>query len=122
MSVRTKKPPIEVQITMGGRVLYFSGIPSSKLKHVVENLKDYQYEIPSWRDVAKGKISESGGESAYMVRAARESAGMTQVELANRLEIPQPNLSAIESGRRSIGKALAKKLGKVFGLDYRVFL
>lgn len=107
---------------LGGKVLYFTGIPDTKLKGVVENLKDYRYELPSWRDVAKGKISEAGGESAYMVRAARESAGMTQSELASKLDVPQPNLSAIENGRRPVGKALAKKLGKLFHLDYRVFL
>ncbi len=32
------------------------------------------------------------------------------------------NISQIETGKRSVGKNLAKRLAKIFNLDYRVFL
>lgn len=57
-----------------------------------------------------------------MVKSAREAAGLTQAKLAKKLNIPQSNISQIETGRRSVGKNLAKRLAKIFNLDYRVFL
>ena len=61
-------------------------------------------------------------EVTHLIRSARKAAGLSQVALADKLGMPQANLSQIETGKRSVGKALAKKLAKVFGLDYRVFL
>jgi len=34
----------------------------------------------------------------------------------------QPNISAMEKGERPIGKNLAKKLGELFNIGYKVFL
>ena len=36
-----------------------------------------------------------------LLREARLAAGLTQAGLAARTEVPQPNISAYESGRRS---------------------
>ena len=47
---------------------------------------------------------------------------MTLVKLAHAVGTKYPNLSAIENDRRVIGLAMARKLGKVFGADYRKFL
>ncbi|MFM8314892.1 MAG: helix-turn-helix transcriptional regulator, partial [Deltaproteobacteria bacterium] len=48
--------------------------------------------------------------------------GLTQAQLADKLNIPQSNISQIETGKRSVGKNLAKRLSRIFNLDYRVFL
>ena len=42
--------------------------------------------------------------------------------LAKILNITQTNLSAMENGRRAIGKELAKRLAETFEIDYRIFL
>ena len=41
---------------------------------------------------------------------------------AKKINITQTNLSAIENGRRSIGKELAKRISEVFNIDYRILL
>jgi DNA-binding XRE family transcriptional regulator len=123
MSVPTKKLPTEVQILFEGKLLRFTGVPSAKLKPIVSALKDYQEGgLVPWREAAKGRIKIAGSESAYMVKAAREGAEMTQEDLAEKLHVPQSNISQIETGKRPIGKNLAKRLAKIFNLDYRVFL
>ncbi len=45
-----------------------------------------------------------------MVRVARETHEMTQAELSKKSGIPQPAISAIESGRESLGIERAEKL------------
>ena len=56
------------------------------------------------------------------LRGARVKEGLTQIELADLTGVPQPNISDIENNKRTIGKELAKKFGKVLNVDYRVFL
>lgn len=55
-------------------------------------------------------------------RGIRAKTGMTQAEVAKRLRITQADVSKIESGKRPIGKALAKRIEKEFKIDYRRFL
>ena len=122
MSAPMRKLPTEVQIFLQGKVLRFSGVPSSKLKPIVVALKEYEEGTVPWREAAKERIAASGGEGAHMLKSAREGAGLTQSQLATKLKIPQSNVSQMETGARSIGKNLAKRLSKIFDLDYRVFL
>ena len=122
MPVAMKKPHTELQVNMGGHLYLFKNVPASKLKPIISSLDEYKDEAIDWREVARDRIKSSGGETAHMVRSARRAAGLTQVELAKKLGMPQANLSQVETGNRSVGKALAKKMAKVFDLDYRVFL
>lgn len=46
-------------------------------------------------------------EAGQLVRAARMNAGLTQVELAQRLGVEQPRVSAIEAGRGRDGPSYA---------------
>ncbi len=55
-------------------------------------------------------------------RGIRAKTGLTQEELAKKLRISQADVSKIERAKRTIGKALAKKIEKEFGIDYRRFL
>lgn len=55
-------------------------------------------------------------------RGIRSKNNLTQGEVAERLGIDQSDVSKIEKGKRSIGKALARKIEKEFGIDYRRFL
>ena len=122
MSAPTKKCPIEVEVRTDDEVIRFMDVPPAKLKAIIISLKEYREEAIPWRDLAKGRIKAGGGEAAYMVRLARERADLTQVELAAKLGMPQANLSQIETGKRAVGKTLAKRFSKVLGMDYRVFL
>jgi len=73
-----------------------------------------------WREVAKKELIH--GEAAVVVRASRERAEMTQAGLAKQLGVSQGYVSDIEHGKRPIGKDMAKRLGKLFSINYRMFL
>ncbi len=122
MSAPMKKRRIEVEVKSEGRTMRFTGVPAAKVKPLLILLKGYETESVPWREVAGERIKGSGGEAAHMVRVARERLGITQVKLAEKLQMPQGNISQIENGKRPVGKSLAKRLGKIFNLDYRVFL
>ena len=56
-------------------------------------------------------------DAPALVRAAREDAGLTQVALAELAGVSQPNLAAIESGKRSVSPELLEQLLRA--ADYR---
>jgi DNA-binding XRE family transcriptional regulator len=66
----------------------------------------------------RGLVPDSGKPSAAL-RAYRDRLELTQIELAKRCGIPQPHISAMEAGRRTIGLSVAKKLALALGVDYR---
>ena len=53
---------------------------------------------------------------------ARGREGLTQRELAKLTGIPQRHISEMENGKRTIGKEVAKKLGKALNISYKAFL
>ena len=53
---------------------------------------------------------------------ARGKEGLSQRQLAALTGIPQRHISEMENGKRPIGKANAKILGKALMIDYRVLL
>ena len=56
------------------------------------------------------------------LRGARGLREMTQAQLAAKIGVSIPNLSAMENNRRSIGKAMARKLAEALDFSYQVFL
>ena len=56
------------------------------------------------------------------LRGARHREGLTQGQLADKIGIPQRHISEMENGKRPIGKAMARRLGKALNIGYRVFL
>lgn len=91
-------------------------IKERKPKQPLPNKKN----IP-WRESAKREF-EKYTEVGAMVRAGRYKAGLTQKALADKLEILPHHVSEMEHGKRPVSKRMAQKLGKIFNLDYRVFL
>lgn len=68
------------------------------------------------------ELTDPIGRVAALLRGSRYKAGLTQVELAAQLEIRQSHLSEMENGRRPVGRVMARRLGEIFGCDYRMFL
>ena len=67
-------------------------------------------------------LTQKAGESGVLLKGLRYREGLSQVEFAKKLNISQTNLSAMENGKRTIGKEVAKRVADLFGLDYRIFL
>lgn len=77
--------------------------------------EDDEESIP-WREA----FPDYGPHTALAGLRYREN--MTQQALANRLGISRSNLSAMENGKRTIGKDMARRLGEALNVDYRLFL
>ena len=73
----------------------------------------------------KGAFKEAFGDLSYAavtLKGMRNREGWTQIELGEKINVSQANLSKMENGKRPIGKAMAKKLAELFKTDYRMFL
>ncbi|HSW72781.1 MAG TPA: helix-turn-helix transcriptional regulator [Chlamydiales bacterium] len=82
--------------------------------------KPKERSIP-WREVFKEEI-EKYSEGGLMLRGSRQKEEITQKDLADAIGISQHHISEMENGKRPIGKAMAKKFGDFFKVDYRRFL
>ncbi|MBI4041051.1 MAG: helix-turn-helix transcriptional regulator [Deltaproteobacteria bacterium] len=56
------------------------------------------------------------------LKEQRRRMGVTLAHVSQLTGIAVPNLSAIESGKRPIGIATAKKLAKALKIHYKVFV
>lgn len=73
-------------------------------------------ESVHWREVYPDFSPADG------LRGARAKEGLTQRNLAAMMNIPQRHISEMENGKRSIGKAMAKRFAEILKVDYRVML
>lgn len=60
--------------------------------------------------------------SGTLLKGLRARENLTQKEFAAKISVTQANLSGMERGHRAIGKEIAKRIEKVFGVNYRYFL
>ena len=90
-------------------------VPSSNTQPAISE------ETIPWREVAKEELNKYT-EAGQMLRGARFRSDLTQKELAEKLGINQHHISEMEHGKRTIGKAMAKRLADILKIDYRVFL
>jgi transcriptional regulator with XRE-family HTH domain len=67
-------------------------------------------------------IDQKYGKMGAVLRGYRLREGLTQEQLAKKLKALQSHVSQMEHSKRPIGKAMAKKLAKIFNTDYRIFL
>ena len=117
MQAHTKKHPTE------NVELRFIG-PIVNIAQAIERLKplgfvDTSDSVP-WRD-AYPEFSEEQLIGKALA-GARYREGLTQMKLTELTGIPQRHISEMENGKRPIGKEMAKRLGKVLNISYKVFL
>ena len=105
----------------GIRLRYFD-VPTKIVSNIISIVKDYEREeTVDWRGAFSKEIKELG-ESALALKGARAKENMTQKKLANLLGTSQVYISQLENGRKEINKQMAKKLEKIFNINYKVFL
>ncbi|HPQ44240.1 MAG TPA: helix-turn-helix transcriptional regulator [Syntrophales bacterium] len=117
MQARTKKRPTETI------ELRFIG-PIVNKALAIETLKplgfvDTSDAVP-WRD-AYPEYSEEQLIGKTLA-GLRTREGLTQIQLAEKVGIPQRHISEMENGKRPIGKAMAKRFGEALNVGYKVFL
>lgn len=92
--------------------------------HHIENSNEVQLphsRNKNWRDFFKKKL-KAHGEQGFYLRGLRLREDYTQAKLGQLIGTSPNNISAMEHGRRPIGKEVAQRLAKVFKTDYRLFL
>lgn len=117
MSALTKKHHTKqtAQVSWHGNIY---AVPIDVMEqYKVSNEEDHM----SIDDVFSDLVKENG-EPGVLLRGLRFREGLSQNEFAIKMNMSQANLSAIENSRRSIGKALAKRISETFEIDYRLFL
>ena len=60
--------------------------------------------------------------AGHALRGARYREDVSQRQLAKLTGVSVQNISAMENGRRTIGKEMAKRFGEVLNTDWRLFL
>ena len=67
-------------------------------------------------------IEKNYTKAGVLLRGTRHRENLTQVEMAAKIKVTQADLSKMENGKRPIGKEIAKRIEKIFGVNYRYFL
>ncbi len=67
-------------------------------------------------------INEKYTKAGALLKAVRLREAMTQKEFSKVIGVTQGDLSKMEHGKRTIGKEIAGRLAKKFGVNYRWFL
>ena len=78
------------------------------------------FDSVPWRDAYPGYSEEQLIGKA--LAGVRYREGLTQIQLAEKVGIPQRHISEMENGKRPIVKAMAKSLGEALNVRYRMFL
>jgi predicted transcriptional regulator len=68
------------------------------------------------------KINKQYTKPGALLRGIRIRENLTQVEFAKKIRATQSDISQMESGARKIGRMIAKRIEKLFAVDYRSFL
>lgn len=94
-------------------------------REIVDTLREILFPelIGDICDGAAGPFRDAGNLQLRMnwigekVKAKREAAGLTQVELAEKARLPQSHISRIESGKHSPSHKTITKLANALGIE-----
>lgn len=100
MQERTRKHHID-------RIVYKEESDEDRPMSIEDFIQENFGDLPNW---------------AIVLRGFRNREGLSQKSLGELLGIAQTNISQMERGKRSVGKALAKKFANFFKTDYHLFL
>lgn len=69
-----------------------------------------------------GELDEKYSKPGVLLKGIRVRENLTQVQMAKKIKVTQSDISQMENGTRVIGKNIAKRIEKLFDVDYRSFL
>lgn len=68
------------------------------------------------------QINKKYTKPGALLKGIRVRENLTQIEMAKKLKVTQSDISQMEGGIRKIGRIIAKRIEKLFAVDYRSFL
>jgi DNA-binding XRE family transcriptional regulator len=123
MLEHTKKLPIDAgQVFLG---VFCQQDVLSEIKAMLEAKGcSIEQEMPATGEKAWYTTEEvfPGFHVGHSLRGARYREDVSQRQLAKLTGVSVPNISAMENGRRPIGKDMAKRFAKVLNTDWRLLL
>lgn len=75
-----------------------------------------------YADAVFAKINKKYTKPGALLKGIRIRENLTQIEMAKKIKVTQSDISQIENGTRNIGRVIAKRIEKLFKVDYRSFL
>ena len=123
MLVHVEKPPTKIRLMGEGAVLVLEDL--RKLYPNLMVLCDDDNEEEGYVDIEDTEWWKSEGAAltpGESLRIYRRNAKMTLTEVSRRSGIPKGHLSAMEHGKRPMGRIIARKLASAVGCDYRSLL
>lgn len=125
MSAHMKKHPTKLHGGSRGTILHF--MLNGHVYHIPKVVAEkYEDKSQAPHGIAPedvfANIERQHTKAGVLLRGTRHREALTQVEMAKKLGVTQADLSKMESGKRPIGKIIAKRIEKAFGVNYRYFL
>jgi len=123
MLEHTKKRPIDADRVFLGILCQRVLLPEVKALLEAKGCS-IQQEVPAALEKEWYATEEvfPGFHAGHALRGARYREDVSQRQLAKLTGVSVQNISAMEHGRRPIGKEMAKRLAKVLNTDWRLLL
>ena len=83
---------------------------------------DFECKLVKLVEMGKSLSSTEGEKLAALLRSVRSEAGLTQSEVAERLELPQSFVSKYESGERRLDLVELRQICKVLKISLSDFI
>ncbi len=105
-------------------VFWHAGVIYKIPKKIAEKYTDKQCEDHDFISADKvfSGINQKYTKPGALLKGLRARENLTQIELANQLQVTQSDISQMENGIRLIGRTIARRIEKLFDVDYRSFL
>lgn len=101
--------------------LYHAGVTY----RIPERVAD-KYRVPSDAPVSVetlfSELDKQYTKPGALLRGIRLRENLTQLQMAKKLKVTQSDISQMENGVRNIGRSIAQRIEKLFGVGYRSFL
>lgn len=124
MSVHMKKHLISQDNSYIVRMIYHNEVYEVPLR-IIEKYKVKLSTNDSESLLADDIFSELDQKftkAGALIKGLRYREGLNQIEFAKKIKITQADLSKIETGKRPVGKIIAKRVAAKFGINYRSLL
>ncbi len=111
-----------IPVRVAGKYLVTKKSLEQKAKNAIQKSQMTYSKNSVDAAVFSQKLDAKYTQAGALLRGTRHREGLAQKEFAKKIGITQGDLSKMENGKRSIGKIVAKRIQKMFGVNYRYFL